>query len=106
MVFVFNIQKFRTAMQTILRTAKGKAVTSVAIPSLGIGNLHFPVSVSARIMYEEIINFNGQNPGSPIKFILVIFDQKHFNEFSKVHAQKMGSGATKKVSGLTANSVC
>ena len=91
------LQKFRKGIETILRIAKEKDISSIAIPSLGIGNLNFPAGVSAKIMYEEIINFKGQNPKSSLKFIVVIFEQKHFKEFSKIHAQKMGSETTKKV---------
>ncbi len=84
----FIFQKFREAIQTILRTAKEKKVSSIAIPSLGIGNLHFPASVSARIIYEEILSFRGQIPQLSLNYVLVIFESKHYKEFSKVHAQK------------------
>ena len=84
-------------MRNILHSAKEKGATSIAIPSLGTGNLHFPAGISANIIYEEIMSFNGQNLGSSIKYILVIFDQKDYKEFSKVHAQKMGSHFSRKV---------
>lgn len=85
-------------MQAILRTAKEKNAKFVAIPSLGVGNLHFSAHTSAEIIYDEIICFSHRNPGSVMKYLLVIYDQKAFDEFSKVHAQKMNSAPAIKVS--------
>lgn len=65
----------------------------MAIPSLGVGNLNYPAHVSATIIYDEIIYFSDQNPGSVTKYFLVIYDQKTFDEFSKVHAQKISAPA-------------
>ena len=67
----------------------------MAIPSLGVGNLNYPAHVSANIIYEEIIYFSARNPDSVTKYLLVIYDPKIFDEFSKVHAQKMNSAPAK-----------
>ncbi len=87
-------------MQAILRTARAEGVQSLAIPSLGVGNLNYPADVSAKILFEEIIAFHGRNPNSNMTFHFVVFDQSAYLEFSKVYAQKMNSASSTKKVGL------
>jgi O-acetyl-ADP-ribose deacetylase (regulator of RNase III) len=83
-------------VKAILRTAEVTGATSLAIPSLGVGNLHFPAQVSAQILFEEIIEFQSKNPGYGMKFHFVVFDQNTYMEFSKEYAQKMSSAVPQK----------
>ena len=89
-------QKFRGTVKAILRTAEVSGATSIAFPSLGVGNLHYPAQVSAQILFEEIIQFQSRNPGYGMKFHFVIFDQSTYQEFSKEYAQKMSSAVPQK----------
>ena len=75
----------------ILRTAKEKGAKSLAIPSLGVGILNYPAQVSAKILFEEIIAFHARNPGSDVKYYLVVYEKNIHQEFSKEYAQKMNS---------------
>ena len=77
----------------MLQTAKEKGVTSIAIPSLGVGNLNYPASVSARILFDQVIAFHAQFPKATIqKFHFVIYEKKVYEEFSKEYAQRMSDG--------------
>ena len=78
-------------MRAILRTAEKTGAKSLAIPSLGVGNLHFPARISAKILFDEVITFQSRNSGLGMKFHFVIFDQKVHQEFSKEFAEKMSS---------------
>ena len=81
-------------MCTVLKTAKEKDVKSIAIPSLGVGNLNYPASVSARILFGEVIAFHTQFPNASLqKFHFVIFEKKVYEEFSKEYARRMNDGA-------------
>ena len=99
MNIIFYLQKFRETVKVILRTAKDNGVKSIAFPSLGVGNLHYPAQVSAKILFEELISFHAKNPGTDMKFFCVVFDQGIHKEFSKEYAKKMNTALpTKKVS--------
>ena len=88
------LQIFRETVRTVLQTAKGKGLKSIAIPSLGVGNLNYPASVSARILFDQVIAFHAQFPNASIqKFHFVIFEKKVYEEFSKEYAQRMNDGA-------------
>ncbi len=83
-------------MKTILRIAEDNGVTSIAIPSLGVGKLHYPAHISAKIILKEITEFQARKPGTNIEFNLVVFDQDHYQEFSKQYAREIGSAQPQK----------
>jgi O-acetyl-ADP-ribose deacetylase (regulator of RNase III) len=74
-------------VKAILHTAKQNGVKSLAIPSLGVGNPHYPSQLSAKILFEEVNAFHAQNPGASMKCHFVIFEQSVYQEFSKEYAQ-------------------
>ncbi len=85
------MQVFRNTVREILRVAKSNGVSSIAIPSLGVANLSYPGSVSAKILFQEVITFHSLNPKSILKFTFVIFDKKVFQAFSQeFDQQKIG----------------
>lgn len=71
-------------------------MTSLAIPSLGVGNLHYPAQTSAKILFEEVIDFHARNPGTGMKYHFVIYDQPTHQDFSKEYALKMSSTVPQK----------
>ena len=78
----------------MLQTAKEKGVTSIAIPSLWVGNLSYPASVSARILFDQVIAFHAQFPNATLqKFHFVVYEKKVYEDFSKEYAQRMSDGA-------------
>ncbi len=85
---------FRDTVKQIFRVAKSNNVTSIAIPSLGVANLGYPESVSASILFQEIIAFYSQYPNSIQKFILVIYEKSVFQVFSKEFAQQLSGQGT------------
>ena len=84
-------------MQAILRTALANGATSLAFPSLGVGALHFPADVSAKALFDEIVEFHARNPGVTMKSNIVVFDGATYQEFSKEYARKMGSTLPQRV---------
>ena len=93
--FCFHfVQKFRETVQNILRAAHAKGVASIAIPSLGVGNLHYPADVSARILFDEVMAFHARNP-SPIQtFHFVIYQKQVYEAFNKEYVQLMTGRST------------
>lgn len=83
------MQVFRETIQNVLRAAKTKGVSSIAIPSLGVANLNYPANVSAHILFDEVIAFNARNPAAIQKFHFVIYDKGAFQTFNKLYAQRM-----------------
>ena len=80
-------------MRAVLQAAKEKGVSSIAIPSLGVGNLNYPASVSARILFDQVIAFHAQFPKASLrKFHFVIYEKKTYDEFSKEYARRMNDG--------------
>ena len=58
---------------------------SVAIPSIGTGNLHFPNDVVAKITVEEAITYLSSQKRGSLEFVhLVIFMDDTYKEFKKV----------------------
>ncbi len=88
------VQVFRDTLKQILRIAKSNSVSSIAIPSLGVANLGYPESVSASIIFQEIIAFHSHYPNSIQTFILVIYEKSVFQEFNKEFVQQMSGQAS------------
>ena len=82
-------------MQNILRAARAKGVTSIVIPSLGVGNLHYPADVSARILFDEVMAFHARNPSAIQMFYFVIYQKQVYETFNKEYAQLMTGSSTR-----------
>ena len=80
-------------MQNLLRTAHVKGLTSIVIPSIGVGNLHYPVNVSARILFDEVIAFHARNPSAIQMFHFVIYKKEDYQAFNKEYAQLLSGGS-------------
>ena len=80
-------------MQNLLRAAHAKGLTSIVIPSLGVGNLHYPANVSARILFDEVIAFHTRNPSAIQMFHFVIYKKEDYQAFNKEYAQLMSGGS-------------
>ena len=62
-------------MTQIMKECDRLKASSVAIPSIGAGNLGFPVDVVARILLETVSTYLDQNRSTSIKkVIFAIFD--------------------------------
>ena len=93
-------------MQNLLRTAHAKGLTSIVIPSLGVGNLHYPVNVSARILFDEVIAFHARNPSAIQMFHFVIYKKEDYEAFNKEYTQHMSGGSVFKQVRLFHNQNC
>ena len=61
-----------------LNHATQSRFTSVVLPAMGTGNLHFPRDVVAEMMFNSVIEFSKKNPGTSVKdvrFVLYNKDQ-------------------------------
>ena len=69
-------------------------MTSIAIPSIGTGNLRYPKEVVAKITVDEAVNFLSQKRGS-LEFIhLVIFMEDVYRAFQAVLSEYGYQGQT------------
>ncbi len=84
---------FRDTLKQVFHVAKSNGVSSIAIPSLGVANLGYPESVSAKILFQEVIAFHFQYPNSIQKYILVIYEKSVFQKFSKEFSQQKSGQA-------------
>ena len=69
------------------------------MPSIGAGNLNYPNDVVAKVLIEETVSFFKKNQGkTSLQLVhLVIFDQKIYSEFQKVHKKLISSTMTDSV---------
>ena len=69
-------------MMDVMQNCGKVQASSVAIPSIGAGNLGFPPDVVARIMFQTTTAYLEQNINTSLKkIILVIFDSTTYNAF-------------------------
>ena len=65
-----------TIITDALNTASSNEYTSVALPAMGTGNLHFPRNVVAETMFNSVIEFSTMNPGTSVKDVhFVLYDK-------------------------------
>ena len=82
----------RNSINKCLKECSSHNAASIAFPSIGTGNLHFPSDVVANIMVDEIINFLDSQKTSSIKIVyLVIFLPDTFQAFQQVLAASEAS---------------
>ena len=59
-----------------LNTASSNEYTSIALPAMGTGNLHFPRDVVAETMFNSVIEFSKTNPETSVKDVrFVLYDK-------------------------------
>ena len=66
----------RNIIQTSLDEAEKRGLSSIAIPAIGTGNLHFPHGRVASASLDEVFTFSKTNPSSKVKEVhLVVYDK-------------------------------
>ena len=78
----------------LLEKAKVENVRSIAFPSLGVGNLGYSPTLSAKLICEEIMAFRNRCPESNTKYYLIIFDSKVYDEFKQEVIQTLHNTST------------
>ena len=86
-------QVYRDTIKTILRTAKNEGASSIAIPSLGVANLAYPCSVSAKILFDEVVSFHAQNRTAIQSFTFVIFRDGDHKVFKQEYEARVAKAA-------------
>ena len=86
-------QVYRDTIKTILRTAKNEGASSIAIPSLGVANLAYPCSVSAKILFDEVVSFHARNRTAIQSFTFVIFRDEDHKVFKQEHEARVAKAA-------------
>lgn len=75
----------KSSVNKCLKECSSRGAASIAFPSIGTGNLHFPNDVVASIMVDEIVNSLSSQKSSSIKTVhLVIFMPDTFQAFQQV----------------------
>ena len=90
----YSLQKYRETIRTILHTAQGEGVSSIAIPPLGVANLNYPAKLAAEILFDEVVTFHTQNRSAIQSFVFVIYrdeDYKIFKQEYETHVSKAAS---------------
>ena len=90
----YSLQKYRETIKTILRTAQGEGVSSIAIPSLGVANLNYPAKLAAEILFDEIVTFHAQNRTAIQLFVFVIFRDEDYKIFKQEHETRVTKAAS------------
>ena len=91
-VINFETQVLRNSVHKCLKECSSRGAASIAFPSIGTGNLHFPNDVVASIMVDEVTNFLSLQKTCSLKTVyLVIFMPDTYQAFQQVLA---GGGAT------------
>ena len=72
------MQTFGKFVESCLRRAEKKGITSIAFPSIGTGNLGYPVEAVARTMFQTVQKFAAErNDGCLKEVSFVIYDKDH-----------------------------
>lgn len=69
-------QSLISTIQTVLQIAIAKGYKSLAIPALGTGYLNFPKNISARCMYDAVLEWVNKTPLSSIKLVRFVMYSK------------------------------
>ena len=79
------LQVLKNSIHTCLKECSSRGMISIAIPSIGTGNLNFPNDVVAKITVEEAITYLSSQKRGSLEFVhLVIFMDNTYKAFKKV----------------------
>ncbi|XP_078603208.1 protein mono-ADP-ribosyltransferase PARP14-like [Branchiostoma floridae x Branchiostoma japonicum] len=98
-------QPLRTMVQDCLAFADEDGYTSIAFPAMGTGNLKYPRDVAVSCMYDEILSFSQDNPGTTLQDVrIIVFDQPTVQAFETELRVRQGvPGASGTASGSGSN---
>ena len=68
----YFLQQLSDLVITALKYATQQRYTSVALPAIGTGNLHFPSNVVAETMFNSAIEFSKADPATSVKDVRFI----------------------------------
>lgn len=88
----------RSLIQSCLKEADKRALSSIAFPAIGTGKLAFPRDVVARAFFEEADNFRGKNPQSLLTKVHIVLFHKD-QPTVQVFQQEVKNRKTKRKKG-------
>ncbi|XP_038071238.1 protein mono-ADP-ribosyltransferase PARP14-like [Patiria miniata] len=69
-------QFLKELVHSLMEHAEQDGMLSIAIPALGTGNLNYPADVTARVMYESVLEFSSQHPNGVLKDVRFVVYEK------------------------------
>ncbi|NWZ24385.1 PAR14 polymerase, partial [Asarcornis scutulata] len=81
-----------------LQTAEDLYLKSITFPAIGTGNLGFPRSVVAKLLFDKVFEFSSRNKVNSLKevhFLLHPKDKENIQEFSDEYENRYGNGVDK-----------
>ena len=86
---------FSDTFKIVLQKALELKVQSIVIPSLGVANLGYPASVSAKLLYDGVSEFYARHPTAIKEFHFVIYEKKTYAEFTRLFEMQTTSSQTR-----------
>uniref|UniRef100_A0A8C3BK02 Poly [ADP-ribose] polymerase n=1 Tax=Cairina moschata TaxID=8855 RepID=A0A8C3BK02_CAIMO len=77
-----------------LQTAEELCLKSITFPAIGTGNLGFPRSVVAKLLFDKVFEFSSRNKVNSLKevhFLLHPKDKENIQEFSDEYENRCGN---------------
>ena len=84
-------------MQNVLQICFDQSLTSIAIPSLGTGQLGYPHHLVADVVISEVLGFNEKHPNFLKKVVFVLAERDTYEKCIKVYAEKLLTSTSEKV---------
>uniref|UniRef100_A0A8B9QS88 Poly [ADP-ribose] polymerase n=1 Tax=Anas platyrhynchos TaxID=8839 RepID=A0A8B9QS88_ANAPL len=81
-----------------LQTAEELYLKSITFPAIGTGNLGFPRSVVAKLLFDKVFEFSNRKKVNSLKevhFLLHPKDKENIQEFSNEYENRYGNGVDK-----------
>lgn len=94
------MQALRETVRNILCICLNRIITSIAIPSLGVGKLRYPHHVVADVLFTEVLAFNEKHPTFFKKIVFVLSEREVYESFMKVYIEQLHICSTEAVSYL------
>ncbi|XP_063788864.1 protein mono-ADP-ribosyltransferase PARP14-like [Pseudophryne corroboree] len=90
----------RSIIETCLKIAEKRHLTSITFPAIGTGNLGFPRHIAAGLMLDEILTFSSKRKIQYVQevvFMLHPTDKETITDFSRELTKRKDRNATKSV---------
>ncbi|XP_035188306.1 protein mono-ADP-ribosyltransferase PARP14-like isoform X1 [Oxyura jamaicensis] len=81
-----------------LQIAEEQSLKSITFPAIGTGNLGFPRSVVAKLLFDKVVEFSSKNKVNSLKevhFLLHPKDKENIQEFSDEFENRCGNNVDK-----------
>ncbi|XP_052266746.1 protein mono-ADP-ribosyltransferase PARP14-like isoform X2 [Dreissena polymorpha] len=83
-------------LQRVLKLANSKNLRSIAIPALGTGYLNYPKNITAKCMYDTVLDWAANNPKASlrhVRFVMYSKDTEAQQAYRMCHLKAQGREA-------------